>query len=315
MTYQWYFGGAYLTSTSNGMLILTNVQTSDAGNYYAIVTNSLGSVTSSVASLTVWTNFTVTPALLKYHDIESGSNVANINCRAGTVRFWFKPDWNSANTNGGSGPGTCGRLIEMGQQTNTSGWWSLYLSSDGTQLMFGSQSGDPFHVGLAQTNLTVPISWASNIWHQIVLTYTPSSSALYIDGAQVGTNGLGTIVSGINYFPNLAERANGFCIGSDCNGYNQAKGVFDELDTFNYPLASSDISSNYEADAALDSDLDGLPNIIENEIGTDPYNPDSNGDGIPDGWQYNHGQNPLAPVAPGAFQIYITRPSGLSSIP
>jgi hypothetical protein len=32
----------------------------------------------------------------------------------------------------------------------------------------------------------------------------------------------------------------------------------------------------------LDSDLDGLPNIVEYRIGTDPFNPDTDGDGIID---------------------------------
>jgi len=37
-------------------------------------------------------------------------------------------------------------------------------------------------------------------------------------------------------------------------------------------------------DAAKDYDVDGLSNLMEFVYGTDPYNPDSDWDGCPDGW-------------------------------
>ena len=55
----------------------------------------------------------VNPALLSYNVVETNGNT-NINCQTGSVLFWFKPDWSSANA-GGNGPGTWGRLIEMGR--------------------------------------------------------------------------------------------------------------------------------------------------------------------------------------------------------
>src|SRR6185369_8397213 len=54
LSYQWYFNtNTLLTDATNAALTLTNVQFSDAGGYSVIVTNSLGSATSSVATLTV----------------------------------------------------------------------------------------------------------------------------------------------------------------------------------------------------------------------------------------------------------------------
>jgi hypothetical protein len=51
--------------------------------------------------------------------------------------------------------------------------------------------------------------------------------------------------SAMTYFPDQQSRAGGFSIGSDHAGNNQAKGQFDELETFTYPLSSSDIATNY----------------------------------------------------------------------
>lgn len=42
-----------------------------------------------------------------------------------------------------------------------------------------------------------------------------------------------------------------------------------------------------------DYDSDGLKNLGEYQHGTDPTNPDTDYDGIPDGWEVNYGFNPL----------------------
>lgn len=44
----------------------------------------------------------------------------------------------------------------------------------------------------------------------------------------------------------------------------------------------------------LDRDDDGLTDAEEAAVRTDPGNPDSDGDGLPDGWEVQHGLNPLA---------------------
>ncbi len=53
LNYQWRFAGANLTSQNASNLVLNSVTTANAGNYDVIVSNSGGSVTSSVAILTV----------------------------------------------------------------------------------------------------------------------------------------------------------------------------------------------------------------------------------------------------------------------
>jgi hypothetical protein len=62
---------------------------------------------------------------------------------------------------------------------------------------------------------------------------------LYLDG-QLAANGVG-----VTYYPAVSARANGFCVGSDHQGNNQAQGLFDELETFNYLLSASSILENY----------------------------------------------------------------------
>jgi len=54
LTYLWYLNSNLLTSSSTINLTLNNVQPANSGSYQLIVTNSYGSVTSSVAQLTVY---------------------------------------------------------------------------------------------------------------------------------------------------------------------------------------------------------------------------------------------------------------------
>ena len=55
LRYQWYFNtaSAPLPNQTNAILLLTNIQSSQAGQYFAIVTNFQGSATSAPANLTV----------------------------------------------------------------------------------------------------------------------------------------------------------------------------------------------------------------------------------------------------------------------
>jgi hypothetical protein len=62
LNYQWSFNGTNLSYATNASLTLTNIQTTNAGNYSVVITNIAGSVTSAVASLTV-TNPVVTLSL------------------------------------------------------------------------------------------------------------------------------------------------------------------------------------------------------------------------------------------------------------
>lgn len=60
-TYQWYFNGVIFPGATTDKLSFTNVRASDAGDYRVVATNSLGSVMSSKATLTISTTPTPTP--------------------------------------------------------------------------------------------------------------------------------------------------------------------------------------------------------------------------------------------------------------
>jgi hypothetical protein len=85
--YQWQFNGVGLTNggsasgATNASLTLTNVQPAQAGNYTVMVSNAVGSVTSSNALLTVTPVLPLAEAL----DTPSSPIVANITVAGGKV--------------------------------------------------------------------------------------------------------------------------------------------------------------------------------------------------------------------------------------
>jgi hypothetical protein len=60
--YQWRLGGANIPGATNGVLLLTNVQASQAGSYTVLVFNTAGNAISSSATLTVLIPATITQA-------------------------------------------------------------------------------------------------------------------------------------------------------------------------------------------------------------------------------------------------------------
>jgi len=234
----------------------TNTWVGSAGQLPLLATNVVGVPSWATNAVLI---DSPTNTILTYRDVETNGN-ANINLRSGTIRFWFKPDWSSVSA-GGIGPQDQGRLIEMGRTGTNTGWWTFLLDTNGSTLNLITQTN-----GVGQTNLTTGVVWASNVWHQVVLTYGVSNTAIYLDGQAIATNGFG-----VHYWPNATERSAGFSVGSDTTGNNQARGAIDELETFNYPLAAADIWANYLAATLLDSDGDGIPNILENQLGLNPH--------------------------------------------
>ena len=240
----------------------TNTWVGSTGQLPLLASNIVGVASWNTNAARINPN---TIAILKYRDVETNGN-ANINLRNGTIRFWFKPDWTSADQ-GGTGPQSEGRLIELGSKGSTNGWWGLLMNSNGTAITFGTQTNS---AATLTTNLLAAVSWVSNQWHQAVLTYNQTNSSLYLDGQVAVTNGLG-----VTYYPGLSIRTNGFTIGSSTAGNKQAQGIFEDLETFNYRLNSNNIQTDYQAALNLDSDGDGIPNIIENQLGLNPYGYDS----------------------------------------
>jgi Concanavalin A-like lectin/glucanases superfamily/Bacterial TSP3 repeat len=209
--------------------------TSDAGYAPMSFTNLAFSRLGNGQSLVVDSN---APAWLQYHVVENDGRT-NLTVAVGSVTFWFAPGWSSVSA-GGSGPNEWGRLLEVGAYTPDSsfGWWSLYMDAGGTNLYFSAQTNN--FSSSVTTYVSAPISWTTNYFHYIALTYSPTNTALYLDGNLAATGPPITVYPG----PDVLD--NGFFIGSDSNGVWQAHGLFNDLQTYNVPVDAGTIKGTYD---------------------------------------------------------------------
>jgi hypothetical protein len=160
----------------------------------------------------------LSPAFLNYNvqDTNFGMGIRNINYGQGTVLFYFAPNWASV-SQGGSGPGETAFFVAGGDWSSNSprGLFAIYADAGGSNLYFGGVEG-----GDVEIYASAPISWSSNVWHQIGVEYTGGDCEIYLDGALAATG------DGVMYVPKRSTWTNGFFIGSDNTGYEQARGAF-----------------------------------------------------------------------------------------
>jgi hypothetical protein len=174
-------------------------------------------------------------AWLQYPTSQNGTN--RFSTARGSVTLWVaSSSWSSTNA-GGTGPGTWGRLFEIGAYTTNAsyGWESLFLDPSGARVYFASQTND----GSGATYLSAPVSFTTNRWHMLALTYSETNCAFYFDG-ELLTNG-----PGLSYLPPPDVISNGIFIGADATGVDQAHAMFDDLATYDYVLDADVIAGGF----------------------------------------------------------------------
>jgi hypothetical protein len=167
------------------------------------------------------------PAFLDYNIVEPTDGHMNLAFSVGALTVFFICDWATADANqNGTGPGDeagdPAYLLAAGDFSSGSpdGLWAIYFDPGGTNIYFGGVSNSESTVFVS-----APISWPSNSAHEIDISYD-TNTMLYLDGQLAGTGGPVTIIPATDVW------TNGFFIGSDSAGFEQARGVFWYLEFF-----------------------------------------------------------------------------------
>jgi Concanavalin A-like lectin/glucanases superfamily/Immunoglobulin domain/Lectin C-type domain/Chitobiase/beta-hexosaminidase C-terminal domain len=257
--YQWRLNGTNLLGAVGNSLVLTNVQTSQAGNYSVTVTNAGGAVTSSNAILTVNLPPTCTAppvGLVSWWraqgdatDQVSGNNgtlSGNVTFSSGKVGQCFAFDGN-------------GSMIQLGNPSNLQfqnfsleAWLKRGSTSqasfngDGNGIIFGYYNGgygllmDPSGF-VALTKVGHDLVKASRSitdlsFHHVVVTKSGSTVVFYIDGVAYPAAA---------YDPGFTFTTPLY-IGGAANNYSFF-GSVDEFSVYNRPLGAAEVQALYNA--------------------------------------------------------------------
>jgi hypothetical protein len=126
LSWQWWFNGVPVHDATNASLALPSVRTNQAGGYSVVITNSLGSVTSQVAVLTV-KNAAPSVTLLGsvYQTVNTGSNVTLAVSATGSLPLSWQWNFNGSVVSGA----TSSSLALPGVTTNQAGTYSIVITN------------------------------------------------------------------------------------------------------------------------------------------------------------------------------------------
>lgn len=212
LTYQWYFDSDPLANATNSSLNITNVQEVNVGNYYVVVSDFSGSVTSSAATLNIpgvpnWIN----NGLVAYYPFSGNANDASGNGNNGIVAGALLTNgllnqashayyFNGTNASIGIPP-----FFDAGQPNYTlSFWFNIGNTSQIDQTFISSCPNPTLQIEYNQTinNAEGYVSYSigsgsgwiqtqihgtnnnyqANTWYQVALVKQGSQFSLYIDG-------------------------------------------------------------------------------------------------------------------------------------
>ena len=143
----------------------------------------------------------------------------------GSIRFRFRPEWAS-----GKGPGHWASFVSTGVWTPdppTIGYWALGINPTGDQVVFSGQA-----VGRGMVYLSVPVQFQAGMWYDLLLTYSPTSSRLFVDGRELGP-GNGVVI----YPSEEVLREHGLKLGNNHSGQQPIAGTIDQFEIHSSPLS------------------------------------------------------------------------------
>lgn len=177
LSYQWRKNGVAISGATSASLSLTNVQTTDAASYSVAVANSVGSVTSNAATLTVNVPLIIIGTQPVASTVNEGAAVEFSVTASGTGTLTYQWYRNSVAISGA----TSSSFGILAAQLSDAGSYRVQVSNGGVSAPVSSNS-----VTLAVNQVIAPVSISS---HPVALTRVVGQGAQF----SVSAGGGGTL--------------------------------------------------------------------------------------------------------------------------
>ncbi|HBA85189.1 MAG TPA: hypothetical protein DCZ95_13960 [Verrucomicrobia bacterium] len=188
-----------------------------------------------------------------------------------TMSVWIRPDQTYSNRSV--------TLFTTEQPGATAGYSLRYFSWGALDFLICTDSSlDVYCVTTLQAGAT----------YHVVGTYDGAYQRLYVNGQKVAETARAVTLTHSDSSPRMGASAD------NPPGY-YFDGLLDDARIYNNGLSSQQVSGLYEWGA--DSDGDGLGNLYEYQLGTNPTNSDTDGDGVSDGLESMRNTNPFDPLS------------------
>ncbi|MEY2409869.1 MAG: hypothetical protein QOF48_2539 [Verrucomicrobiota bacterium] len=128
--YQWLHDGVILPGATNAAIVLSNLQTNDVGGYSVVISNSIGTVTSTVATIAI----SMLPVIVSQPastNVLAGSSVVFSVAAVGSPPLRYQWRFNNLNISGATNPTY---FISSAQSGNAGGYRVLVTNSVGSVL-------------------------------------------------------------------------------------------------------------------------------------------------------------------------------------
>jgi len=200
--YQWRFGGGELSGATTSALAITNAQPVNAGSYTVVVTNAVGSVTSSPATLSVGSAPVIT-SQPESQSVTVGMTVNFSVTSTGTSPLAYQWRFNGANLTGA----TASSLTLANVQTADAGSYSVVITN-----IAGSTGSADAVLAVSSSPDSIIVQWDFNSPTPDGITTTGtlvpsagSGTASYIGGAAAA--GSGEFATGSSTDPNTSDNS------------------------------------------------------------------------------------------------------------
>ncbi len=289
LSYQWRFKGSNLVGATNTILVLTNVQPANAGDYIAVIMNPANSLASAPATLTVLKVPTIISPPVSVSIAPSNNVTFTVVAASDHPPLTYQ--WR---LNGVSLPGQTSNTLMIPNV-------QLPLNGNSYDVVITDQIGSVTSLPVLLTVLVKPIFLSQPLSQTVLVGDTVSFSVAVTGTPPFGYKWVGRQTNGSTRL--LANFGQGLPTITLTNLQLTNTGTYTVSVTnvatpFNSPVTSVGAFLTVLAD----SDHDGMPDVWELAYGFNPNDPsdaniDSDGDGMTNLQEYIAGTNPLDPTS------------------